>query len=125
MILVQLVGIHSAIDESSTIVNSSVLNNASLTNNISVIDICNATDNRDAKDNSSVLYEHEPGYAYELYRQFDRARCAKIRIQMNLFFGFDLIVFLFALHSLSGAENRTRDGWVGSVNASSVLCRPP
>ena len=40
------------------------------------------------------------------------------------FFWFDLIVYLFAVHSLSGAENRTRDGWVGSANASSVLCRP-
>ena len=34
-------------------------------------------------------------------------------------------VFIFAVHSLSGTQNRTRDGWVGSANASSVLCRPP
>ena len=37
------------------------------------------------------------------------------------FFWFDLIVLLFAVHSLSGTENRTRDG----VRASPVQCRPP
>ena len=43
----------------------------------------------------------------------------------RFFFGSISLSFLFAVHSLSGAENRTRDGWVGSANASSVLCRPP
>ena len=34
--------------------------------------------------------------------------------------------FLVRSHlSLSGAENRIQDGWVGSTNASSVQCRPP
>ena len=41
---------------------------------------------------------------------------------------FDLIVLFFSIftvHSLSGAENRSWDGWVVTANASSVLCRPP
>ena len=39
---------------------------------------------------------------------------------------FDVIVYrFFAIHFLSGADNRTRNGWLGSANASSVLCRPP
>ena len=42
----------------------------------------------------------------------------------HFFFGSISLSF-FAVHSLSGAENRTRDGWVGSANAYSVLCRPP
>ena len=45
--------------------------------------------------------------------------------QSLVFVWFDLIVFLFAVHSLSGTENRTRDGWVESANASYVLCCPP
>ena len=46
-------------------------------------------------------------------------------IKRSCFFLFDLVVYLFAVHSLSGTENQTWDGWVGSANASSVLCRPP
>ena len=46
-------------------------------------------------------------------------------VRVSFFFWFDLIVYLFAVHSLSGVKNQTRDGWVGSANASSVLCRPP
>ena len=55
---------------------------------------------------------------------------------------FDQILCFFTVHSLSGgplsinviyiefekngnAENQTQDGWVGSVNATSVLCRSP
>ena len=45
-------------------------------------------------------------------------------IRKYLFFG-SISLSIFAVHSLSGAENRTRDRWVGSANASSVLCRPP
>ena len=42
-----------------------------------------------------------------------------------LFFGSISLSLFIAVHSLTGAENRTRDGWVGSAKASSVLCRPP
>ena len=40
--------------------------------------------------------------------------------------GFDLICLseIFAVHWLSGPENGTRDSWVGSAIASSVLCSP-
>ena len=48
------------------------------------------------------------------WRQFPALFC--------IFFGS---IFSFAVHSLSNAENRTRNGWVGSANASSVLCRSP
>ena len=55
--------------------------------------------------------------------------------------GFDQLLFFLHVHSLSDAAadksqqnlkfgnaiNRTRDGWVGSANSTSVLCRaiPP
>ena len=40
------------------------------------------------------------------------------------------VEFLFSneiiqLKKFGNAENQTRDGWMGSANATSVLCRPP
>ena len=32
---------------------------------------------------------------------------------------------MFSLKKFGDAKNRTQDGWVGSANATSVLCLPP
>ena len=87
---------------------------------------CSCWQNRTAAWLGSAVWQSKLLKNKMKIMRWDLSRTAYHKSQWGSFFGFDLIVFSrsYAVHSLSGAENRTRDGWMGSANASSVQCCP-